>query len=191
MGRWIFKKNVAYDKIETKNKKGETVYQRAQKPNGWLVEQGGYPPMAFGFSEGYFYIKANSDAEWLTDKDVRCNASPAKCDVMKPRRQGFKACTIAYKMPIGKFPKNKWVTFDITVKWSEYRHGYNEMLSPGMLDVYMNYDGMKNHIVDNQKIEIGRNDREGYYFKFGIYRVGNSDIPVSYNLSGYTEKVVK
>lgn len=80
---------------------------------------------------------------------------------------------------------------DITVKWSEYRHGYNEMLSPGMLDVYMNYDGMKNHIVDNQKIEIGRNDREGYYFKFGIYRVGNSDIPVSYNLSGYTEKVVK
>lgn len=189
--RMIFKKNVAYDKIETKNKKGETVYQRAQKPNGWLVEQGGYPPMAFGFSEGYFYIKANSDAEWLTDKDVRCNASPAKCDVMKPRRQGFKACTIAYKMPIGKFPKNKWVTFDITVKWSEYRHGYNEMLSPGMLDVYMNYDGMKNHIVDNQKIEIGRNDREGYYFKFGIYRVGNSDIPVSYNLSGYTEKVVK
>lgn len=189
--RMIFKKNVAYDKVETKNKKGEIEYKRSKKPNGWLVEQGGYPPMAFGFSEGYFYIKANSDAEWLTDKDVRCNASPAKNEVMKPVRKGFKVCTIAYKMPIGEFPKNKWVTFDIFVRWSEYRRGYNEMLSPGMLDVYMNYDGKENHIVDNQTIDIGRNDREGYYFKFGIYRVGNSNIPVYYNLSGYSEEVLK
>ena len=189
--RMIFKKNVAYDKIETKNEKGETVYKRSNKPNGWLVEQGGYPPMAFGFSEGYFYIKANSDSGWLTDKDVRCNASPAKCEVMEPRKQGFKSCTIAYKRPIGEFPKNRWVTFDISVKWSEYRHGYNEMLSPGMLDIYMDYDGKRHHIVDNQTIEIGRNDMEGYYFKFGIYRVGNSDVPVSYNLAGYSEEVVK
>lgn len=187
----IFKKNVAYDKIEAKDGNGKTVYRRSKEPNGWLVEQGGYPPMAFGFSDGYFYIKANSDAGWLTDKDVRCNVSPAKCDVMEPRRKGFKACTIAYKIPIGDFPKCCWVTFDIFVKWSEYRHGYNEMLSPGMLDVYMGYNGKKHHIVDNKTIEIGRNDMEGYYFKFGIYRVGNSDIPVCYNLSGYSEEVIK
>lgn len=110
---------------------------------------------------------------------------------MKPVRKGFKVCTIAYKMPIGEFSKNKWVTFDISVRWSEYRRGYNEMLSPGMLDVYMNYDGKENHIVDNQTIDIGRNDREGYYFKFGIYRVGNSNIPVCYSLSGYSEEVLK
>lgn len=52
------------------------------KPNGWLVEQGGYPPLAFGFSEGYFYIKANSDRKWLTDKTDRCNSNPAKVEIM-------------------------------------------------------------------------------------------------------------
>ena len=30
-----------------KDKQGNPVYQ-AGKANGWLVEQGGYPPLAFG-----------------------------------------------------------------------------------------------------------------------------------------------
>ena len=34
-----------------------------------LVEQGGYPPLAFGFSGGWFYIKANSDRKWLTNNN--------------------------------------------------------------------------------------------------------------------------
>lgn len=52
-----------------KDKKGNSVY-KAGKKNGWLVEQGGYPPLAFGFSGGWFYIKANSDRRWLTDKQT-------------------------------------------------------------------------------------------------------------------------
>ena len=44
------------------------------------------------------------------------------------------------------------------------------------------------HIVDNEKILIGRNDEDGYYFKFGIYRVGDSTVPVCYNLAGYSER---
>ena len=43
------------------------------------------------------------------------------------------------------------------------------------------------HIVNNEQILIGRNDENGYYFKFGIYRVGNSTVPVCYNLAGYKE----
>jgi hypothetical protein len=46
---------------------------------------------------------------------------------------------------------------------------------------------VKKHIVNKEEILIGRNDEEGYYFKFGIYRVGNSTIPVLYNLAGYEE----
>ena len=46
---------------------------------------------------------------------------------------------------------------------------------------------VERHIVDNEEILIGRNDEEGYYFKFGIYRVGNSTVPVCYNLAGYEE----
>lgn len=53
----IFKKNTGYEKVvkldkqgnPVKDKKGNPVY-KAGKKNGWLVEQGGYPPLAFGFS---------------------------------------------------------------------------------------------------------------------------------------------
>lgn len=189
--RMIFKKDVAYDKITTKDSKGRVIYKKDKKPNGWIVEQGGYPPMAFGFSNGYFYIKANSDAQWLSDKTVRCNSNPDECEILKPKRNGFKSSVIAYKMLFDDFPKGKWVTFDITVQWSKYRAGYNKILSPGKLDVYMSYDGNRKHIVDNETIEIGRNDDYGYYFKFGIYRVGNSNIPVKYNLAGYMEKLIR
>ena len=189
--RMIFKKNIAYDKIESKDSKGKTIYKRSKEPNGWLVEQGGYPPMAFGFSKGYFYIKANSDAEWLSDKTVRCNSSPEKHETMQPVKQKHKVSTIAYKMPFEDFPKGKWVTFDIKVKWSEYVPGENKEVSKGKLDVYMSYSGKKQHIVDNQTVSIGQNDKDGYYFKFGIYRVGNSDVPVVYNLAGYSEEVIK
>ena len=90
--RMIFKKNVAHDKVEVVDKKGEVGY-KAGKPNGWLVEQGGYPPLAFGFSKGYFYIKANSDRKWLSDKTDRCTADPAKVNVMKPLTSEYKAST--------------------------------------------------------------------------------------------------
>ena len=49
----IFKKNTGYEKVAkldkqgnpVKDKKGNPVY-KAGKKNGWLVEQGGYPPLA-------------------------------------------------------------------------------------------------------------------------------------------------
>jgi heparin lyase len=52
------------------------------------------------------------------------------------------------------------------------------MLCDGIIDY---------HIVNNKKVSIGNNNEKGAYFKFGIYRVGNSTVPVSYNLAGYKE----
>lgn len=191
--RMIFKKNTGYDKITKVNAKGDTVYQASKKPNGWLVEQGGYPPLAFGFSQGYFYIKANSDRKWLTDKTDRCNANVENSEVMKPVTSTYKASTIACKMPFEQFPKDCWVTFVVNVDWTQYGKEEETILKPGMLDVFMKYDQdgkeVKKHIVNKQEILIGRNDEEGYYFKFGIYRVGNSTVPVCYNLAGYREKL--
>ena len=123
----IFKKNEGHEKVAkldkqgnpVKNKQGNPVYQ-AGKANGWLVEQGGYPPLAFGFSGGWFYIKANSDRKWLTDKDDRCNANPEKTPIMKPVTSDYKASTIAYKMPYADFPKDCWITFRIHIDWTIY-----------------------------------------------------------------------
>lgn len=196
--RMIFKKNAAHDKVPVldkqgnpkKDKDGNVVY-KAGKANGWLVEQGGYPPLAFGFSGGYFYIKANSDRKWLTDKTDRCNASAEKSQIMKPVTSKYKASTIAYKMPFAEFPKDCWITFRIHIDWTVYGKETETIVKPGMLDVQMSYTEkgkqVNRPIVDNEEILIGRNDEDGYYFKFGIYRVGNSTIPVCYNLAGYSE----
>lgn len=195
----FFKKNAGHEKVAkldkqgnpVKDKNGNPVY-KAGKPNGWLVEQGGYPPLAFGFSGGMFYIKANSDRKWLTDKDDRCNANSGKTPVMKPVTSEYKASTIAYKLPFADFPKDCWITFRVHIDWTVYGKDTETIVKPGMLDVQMDYQekGMKvsKHIVDNEKILIGRNDEDGYYFKFGIYRVGDSTVPVCYNLAGYSER---
>lgn len=188
----VFKKNTGHEKIVKTNKEGKEVV-KAGKPNGWLIEQGGYPPLAFGFSQGYFYIKANSDRRWLTDKTDRCNANAADSKVMVPRTSKYKASTIAYKEPFADFPKDCWVTFDIEIDWTAYGKEKETIVKPGRLDVKMAYTpagekkAVKRHIVDNEEILIGRNDDDGYYFKFGIYRVGNSTEPVCYNLAGYSE----
>lgn len=195
--RMIFKKNVAYDKVEKKDKNGNVMKDKSGNivytsgnPNGWLVEQGGYPPLAFGFSKGCFYIKANSDSKWLTDKTDRNNADPVKNAIMQPVTSKYKTSTIAYKMPFDEFPKDCWVTFSIDIDWTKYKRETNNVIAPGKLDVKMNYtkgrELQQKHIVNNQRLLIGRNDDDGYYFKFGIYRVGSSN-PVWYNLAGYKE----
>ncbi|MEG2573733.1 MAG: heparin lyase I family protein, partial [Bacteroides sp.] len=193
--RMIFKKNIGHDKMEKKDKDGNTVTDKdgniiykAGKANGWLVEQGGYPPLAFGFSNACFYIKANSDRKWLTDKNDRCNADSDKTEIMKPVTSNYKASTIAYKMPFNEFPKDCWVTFNIDIDWTVYGGEAETILKPGKLNVIMTSKikdkEIKKHLVNKQEILIGRNDKDGYYFKFGIYRVGNSTIPVCYNLAG-------
>lgn len=199
----IFKKDTGYDKVPVKNKdgsdrldaKGNPVYKAAAKPNGWLVEQGGYPPLAFGFSNHFFYIKANSDRKWLTDKTDRCNIDPEKAEVLVPHKSEYKASTIAYKMPFADFPKDRWVTFTIKVQWTAYGAEKENIVKPGLLDVNMIYDKnnkqVSENIVKNAQLLIGRNDEMGYYFKFGIYRVGNSTVPVAYNLAGYKEGETK
>ena len=190
----IFKKNTGYEKVAKLDKQGNPVKDKKVTPfymagnkHGWLVEQGGYPPLAFGFSGGWFYIKANSDRRWLTDKDDRCNANPEKTPIMKPVTSEYKASTIAYKMPFADFPKDCWVTFRIHIDWTTYGKEAETIVKPGKLDVQMEYADkkktVKEHIVNNEEILIGRNDDDGYYFKFGIYRVGNSTVPVCYRLA--------
>ena len=129
--------------------------------------------------------------KWLTDKTDRCNASAEKSQIMKPVTSKYKASTIAYKMPFAEFPKDCWITFRIHIDWTVYGKEAETIVKPGMLDVQMSYTEkgkqVNRPIVDNEEILIGRNDEDGYYFKFGIYRVGNSTIPVCYNLAGYSE----
>ena len=104
---------------------------------------------------------------------------------MKPVTSEYKSSTIAYKMPFADFPKDCWVTFRIHIDWTTYGKEAETIVKPGKLDVQMEYTDKKKTV----KEQIGRIDDDGYYFKFGIYRVGNSTVPVCYNLAGYKEEL--
>lgn len=186
----IFKKDTGHEKIAATDRKGRPVF-RAGEPNGWKIEQGGYPPLAFGFSGGYFYIKANSDRKWLTDKSDRCNARVDGAEVMRPVKSEYKTSTIACRIPWSEFPKDRWITFSVEVQWSLYGGSRETLERNGRLNVVMTCDGDDRTLVDNERIEIGRNDEDGYYFKFGIYRVAGSTVPVCYNLAGYSEELLR
>lgn len=58
--RMVFKKDTGYDKLEGVDKKGHP--RVAKEPNGWKVEQGGYPPLAFGFQKGLFISRPTATA---------------------------------------------------------------------------------------------------------------------------------
>lgn len=185
----VIKKEKVYRAVVATDARGRRIL-KAGDPTGWKVEQGGYPPLAFGFSGGWFYVKANSDRRWFSDKDDRCNANPDKASVMQPVRSEFKSSTIACKMPFAEFPKDRWVEFTVEVTWTRYGGEAETILSPGRLDVEMRCDGLSRKLVDNREILIGRNDQAGYYFKYGIYRVGGSTEPVSYNLAGFSQQPI-
>lgn len=186
----IFSNEVGYEKIEVIDKYGNKTYKKG-KPNGWIIEQGGYPPLAFGFNSGFFYIKANSDRKWFTDKSDRTNANVKRLNNMQSVSSTYKTSTLAYKMPIDDFPKNKWVEFDIQIDWNLYGGEEETVLRQGKLDVAMKTDGEVRKIVDNEEVPIGRNDKDGYYFKFGIYRTSSSTVPVLYNLADYSQTLAK
>jgi heparin lyase len=190
--KMTFKNDTGYDLVENADGKGKG---KAGNKNGWKIEQGGYPPLAMGFSDGSFYIQANSDSKWMTDKTDRTNANISKVGTMQSVSSQYKTSTIAYRTPFADFPKNKWVTFTVGIDWSVYGGKSENVISPGKLDVVMQYDNdkkqMTDHIVNNEKILIGRNDDLGYYFKFGIYRTNSSTVPVAYNLAGFSQKQLK
>jgi heparin lyase len=198
--RTIFKDDTGYEKVMETDSKGNPKYDsngniryKAGAENGWIIEQGGYPPLAFGFNSNAFYIKVNSDKKWLTDKTDRTNVNVARGKTGSVSRSTYKTSTLAYKDAYENFPKERWVDFNVKITWSQYG-GQSETESGGSLDVKMTYindsgNEVTDHIVNNMSVPIGRNDDDGYYFKFGIYRTASSTVPVCYNLTDYKQNI--
>ncbi len=198
----IFKSNVGYEKVTVTDNAGNpkldangNIRYTTGVKNGYSLDHGGFPPLDFCFNNGYFCIRANSDRKWLTDIDDRTNASVRRLGTGQSISSDYKISTIAYRSPYADFPKDRWVTFVVKVKWSVYGGQAQTQPTPGSLDVKMIYvhDGERiatsEHIVDNRQICIGRNDEFGYYFKFGIYRP-QSDLTISYNMAGYSQRII-
>lgn len=196
--RSIFEDNIGYEKVFVRNdKNGKPVYEKGQK-NGYLIDGGGFPPLSCGVHGGWVYIKCMSDRKWITDLTERDHQiNPVKNEIMQEQTsdKGYKKHLLAWKTPLKDFPKGRWVTFDFKIKWSKFS-GETEIEEPGSLNVVMSYTDDAGQMVTKQIVEptrpvhIGHNNEEGHYFKFGIYRP-DSEIPVHWNLAGYSQTVSK
>lgn len=164
------------------------------KPNGWTVDHGGRPVLAFGFADGFFYVKANSDRKWLTDTKELCDAEVGLAEVMVPVSTRFKSSTIISRLSWKAFPKDMWVTFKINVRWASYSEKLNTVDSPGKISIDMEWEDSGKRkvctLLCDRTVEVGRNDEDGYYFKCGAYRQPGSDTPICYYISGYREREV-
>ena len=179
----IFDKGVGYAK--------EIRGGRARKgePNGWFVESGGFPPLAFGVSDGFLYVKCNSDRRRRTDLRDRTNTNVLRSEVMSPASSEFKTSMLVFKERFDAVPRETWITFDFTVEWSRYDRE-RETVEPGRISVTMSADGAARRVVDDVPVFIGRNDELGYYFKFGIYRP-SGDVPVTLHAAGYAQEILR
>ena len=164
------------------------------RPNDWTSDHGGHPVMAFGFAHKYFYIKANSDRKWITDVDERCDADIMGSGVMVPLQTRYKASTVVSRLSYDQFPKDRWVEFSVDVVWTSFGAEDETVKRPGRLSVDMKWvDAGVNRalpLVQNAAILVGRNDKDGYYFKCGAYRTGGNRIPVCYYIAGYEEQKI-
>lgn len=159
--------------------------------NGWKCDHGGHPVLSVGFSSGYLYVKANSDRKWITDLEEECDAN----FIEKSVSTIYKTSAIVSQFPIDKLPRNRWITFKLNVKWSSFDK-ISEEAEKGRLYVEIlwneEYDKRIKHVLsDNEELYIGRNDKHGYYFKFGAYRINNNKEPICYYLSDYSQIIKK
>ncbi|MGN0835090.1 MAG: heparin lyase I family protein [Candidatus Spyradosoma sp.] len=179
----IFDKGVGY----AKEIRGGRV--RKGEANGWLVESGGFPPLAFGVSDGFLYVKCNSDRRLRTNLRDRTNTNISRSEVMRPVSSEFKSSVLVFKEKFDAVPRETWITFDFTVEWSRYGRE-RETVEPGRIGVTMSVGGETRRIVNDVPVFIGRNDELGYYFKFGIYRP-RGDVPVTLHAAGYSQEILR
>ncbi len=166
----------------------------AGKPTGWIMDHGGVPVLAFGFQGGYFYLKAHSDKKLITDVYELCDVNAGDTSINQ-KTSCNKISTIIKRIPTNQFPRDKWVTLSVKIRWTKYDPTQNIIERNGTISAQMKWsDKEKEHelqLAKNQNIYAGRNDENGYYFKFGAYRQNGNNVPVKYYITGFEQEIIK
>lgn len=147
-----FRKNIGFDRT-------------TKQPNGWRVEQSaGGPIMAFHFRDDFMYMLIRSDAHRQSDPSVKVRPKPYR-DLNKRLGEKGKFATIPFAMPAENVPINQWIDFKLRIHYSAYDPNADQALSSGRVELWI--DDEK---VVNWRGYVGKNDRYGPFFKFGIYK---------------------
>jgi len=145
----------------------------SKKPNGYMVDQGGYPPVALKIGEGYLYLVARADHRRVTDKSDRVNISPPR-QKMKRSKAKSKEVSSPYMTPLSKLPLNTWTDVKLVITFSKWKLDGSGLETDGSIQMYLN----GTQVVDWTG-PLGNNDDYGPYFKYGIYKPGAKGIDVS------------
>ncbi|TKG96305.1 hypothetical protein EYV94_03345 [Puteibacter caeruleilacunae] len=149
------------------------ISKKTGKPNGWIVEQSaGGPIGAFHFREDYMYLMIRGECNRMSDPTFKVKPKPGQ-HLNKVIGRDGKYGTIVFERPSSEIPINEWINFKVRIKYSKYSLVEDKTLETGSVEVWMN--GEK---VADWKGDVGKNDKHGPYFKFGIYKPGPNGFKV-------------
>jgi hypothetical protein len=153
------------------------------EPNGWRNDgSSGGPIGAFKFQDGYMCLLVRNDPYACSNNRIRIKPKPGG---VRPYHQiGNKSGAIVYERPIEEVPINIWMHFKVQIKYSTYSWDSDKALTLGAVKVWI--DGEQ---VADWEGDIGKNDKKGPYFKFGIYVPGKDGLKV--DCTGFEQLIEK
>ena len=151
---------------------------KSGKPNGYYVDQGGYPPLSLKVGGGYLHLLARADFSRVTDKSDRVNLKPHEIGVVKYSPRKSKMVTIPFRKKLDQLAKDRWINVKWEIRWSEWDGPRS--LKDGTIKLHLDGEKMLDWVGP-----IGNNDKHGTYFKYGVYKAGESGIEVK--LGGYRQ----
>ena len=140
-------------------------------PSGWLYQNGGFPPLVFGYDpvSKWFYVEGRSD-----DREFKMTHTKADCHFHWPVDYPSKRhCADAphetveglWRQPRDQFAFDQWLRFEWLVRWSSYSNDGTGSHRNGSVSLTI----AGNQVVD-WRGPIGRNDGGRLpYFKIGVY----------------------
>ncbi|MBU2705652.1 heparin lyase I family protein [Zooshikella marina] len=194
---------------------GETLtHYKKLKQQGYLFDQGGFPPLALKIKDGQLALIANYFRYPVHDRRLtRCPkialsgnqaAKPSQFYICNYKTKQLKkyehlqeeytsssnapwasGVSLVWKTPITDALFDQWHTLTLYIDWPEWKQENNNVLKKGRVLLFNSDTGEQ--LADFYG-PLGNNDQWKPYFKFGIYKSNNSqDLPVQvdYDLSSF------
>jgi heparin lyase len=162
----------------------EAVSKATGKATGWKVDgSAGGPIGAFKIGDGFMYLLVRNNPTFFSDNTVKVKPRPGK-GLPNEEIADDKSAAMVFEQPISEVPIGQWIHFKVLIRYSQYDPNSRVPMAPGTVEVW----------IDERQVaswhgQIGKNDRDGPYFKFGIYKPGPDGFKV--DQSGYEFKLIE
>ncbi|WP_258103489.1 polysaccharide lyase [Marinoscillum sp. MHG1-6] len=141
--------------------------------NGYLVDEGGNPPLSLQVKDGYLYLICRIDRARVHNSNERIHIYPPDMPESASSPLGTKTVYGIWSQHMDELPTEEWIDMKIVVKWSNFAEDGSGVLDEGSVKLYMNGE-----LKADWTGYIGNNDEHGTYFKYGLYVPGPNGLEV-------------